>query len=93
MGVISIKGVKWVGDPQVETLQRLTRVETKIDSIEEKLDSVINTREVAVEALQSTKSAHRRLDRIEDNQKWLWRTFAGAFILAITAFIISGGLK
>jgi hypothetical protein len=33
------------------------------------------------------------LDKIEDNQKWLWRTFAGAFVLAIAAFIIAGGLK
>ncbi|MGC6586527.1 hypothetical protein ACPV3A_16365 [Paenibacillus sp. Dod16] len=33
------------------------------------------------------------MDKIEDGQKWLWRTIAGAFVLAIAAFIISGGLK
>lgn len=78
---------------QTEMLQRITRVETKVDNMDEKLDRAIQANETAVEALQSAKSAHHRLDKIEDNQKWLWRTFAGAFILAIAAFIISGGLK
>lgn len=78
---------------QSEMLQRITRVETKVDNMDEKLDRAIQANETAVEALQSAKSAHHRLDKIEDNQKWLWRTFAGAFVLAIAAFIISGGLK
>ncbi|MNW48035.1 hemolysin XhlA [compost metagenome] len=76
-----------------EVLQRITRVETKVDTMDEKLDRAIMANETAVEALTSAKSAHHRLDRIEDNQKWLWRTFAGAFIVAIAAFIIAGGLK
>lgn len=78
---------------QVEMLQRITRVETEVVSMNEKLDRAINVNETAIEASQSAKSAHHRLDKIEDNQKWLWRTIAGAFVLAITAFIISGGLK
>lgn len=78
---------------QTELLQRMTRVETKVDNMDEKLDRAISANETAVEALQSAKSAHHRLDKIEDNQKWLWRTFAGAFVLAIAAFIIAGGLK
>ncbi|PZM61841.1 hemolysin XhlA family protein [Paenibacillus dendritiformis] len=78
---------------QTEMLQRMTRVETKVDNMDEKLDRAILASETAVEALQSAKSAHHRLDRIEDGQKWIWRTFAGAFVLAIAAFIITGGLK
>ncbi|WP_374018992.1 hemolysin XhlA family protein [Paenibacillus thiaminolyticus] len=81
------------GDLQAETLQRMTRVETKVDNMDEKLDRAILASETAVEALQSAKSAHHRLNKIEDNQKWIWRTFAGAFVLAIAAFIITGGLK
>lgn len=76
-----------------EVLQRMTRVETKVDEMDEKLDRAIRANETAVQALESSKSAHRRLDRIEDNQKWLWRTFAGAFLVAAAAFVISGGLK
>lgn len=78
---------------QTEMLQRMTRVETKVDNMDEKLDRAILASETAVEALQSAKSAHHRLNKIEDNQKWIWRTFAGAFVLAIAAFIITGGLK
>lgn len=78
---------------QSEILQRTTRVETTMESMNEKLDKAISVNETAVEALASTRSAHKRLDRIENNQTWLWRTFAGAFVLAIAAFIIAGGLK
>ncbi len=80
-------------DTQAEVLQRVTRVETKVDGMDSKLDRAIQANETAVEALSSAKSAHHRIDKIEDNQKWLWRTFAGAFILAAVAFVISGGLK
>lgn len=76
-----------------EVLQRITRLETKVDEMDEKLDRAIRANETAVEALQSSKAAHHRLDRIEDNQKWLWRTIAGAFLVAAVAFVISGGLK
>ncbi|NOU95577.1 hemolysin XhlA [Paenibacillus sp. LMG 31456] len=63
-------------DETGEILQRLTRVETK-------LDLMINARDIANEALQSTKAAHKRLDTLEENQTWLWRT-------AIAALIVGG---
>ncbi|KZS45688.1 hypothetical protein AWU65_07065 [Paenibacillus glucanolyticus] len=78
---------------QTEMLQRITRVETKVDNMDEKLDRAINANETAIKALHEAETAHDRLDKIEDGQKWLWRTFAGAFVLAIAAFIIAGGLK
>lgn len=78
---------------QTEMLQRITRVEEKVNNMSEKIDRAIKANETAVEALSSAKSAHHRLDKIEDGQKWLWRTFAGAFVLAIAGFILSGGLK
>ncbi|NWL90464.1 hypothetical protein DMN77_23210 [Paenibacillus sp. 79R4] len=81
-------------DPvQAETLQRITRVEEKVNGMNEKLDRAITANETAVEALTSARSAHKRIDKIENSLTWLWRTFAGAFILAIAGFIISGGLK
>lgn len=75
-----------------EVLQRITRVETKVDEMDSKLDRAIRANETAVEALASAKSAHHRLDKIEDNQKWLWRTLAGAVLVAAAGFIIAGGL-
>ncbi|WP_028562258.1 hemolysin XhlA family protein [Paenibacillus pinihumi] len=80
-------------DTQTEVLQRITRVETLVASMDTKIDRAINANETAVAALESSKSAHKRLDKIEDNQKWLWRTIGGAVLLAIVGFILSGGLK
>lgn len=68
-------------DAQTEILQRLTRVETK-------LDMQLNAKDIANEALISSKSAHHRLDKIDDTQKWLWRTVGGAVIATIIAFIV-----
>ncbi|MGE7828954.1 hemolysin XhlA family protein [Paenibacillus sp. NPDC093718] len=56
-----------------EILQRLTRVETKIDLM-------INAKDVATEALQSTKSAHQRLDRIDKIIFWAGTTIIGAVV-------------
>lgn len=67
-----------------EILQRLTRVETK-------LDMMINARDIAQEALQSTKVAHHRLDKIDKTLFWLFTTFGAAFIIALVAFVIKGG--
>lgn len=78
---------------QSEILQRMTRVETTTESMNEKLDRAISANETAVAALESAKSAHHRLNKIENTQTWLWRTFAGAFVLAAAAFVIAGGLK
>ena len=35
----------------------------------------------ATEALQSTKSAHKRLDKVESNNTWLWRTVIAALVV------------
>ncbi|URJ42217.1 hemolysin XhlA family protein [Paenibacillus polymyxa] len=74
---------------QTEMLQRMTRVETKVDNMDEKLDRAITANETAVEALQSAKSAHHRLDKIEDGQKWLWRTISGTIITAVIAALFA----
>ncbi|WP_042165512.1 hemolysin XhlA family protein [Paenibacillus gorillae] len=74
-------------------LQRITRVETKVDNMDSKLDRAINANENAVAARESAASAHKRIDKIEDNQKWLWRTIGGTVLVAIVGFILAGGLK
>jgi len=76
-----------------DVLQRITRVETKLDTMDSKLDRAISASETAVQALEQAKSAHKRLDKMEDNQRWLWRTLAGAVLVAVTTFILTGGLK
>lgn len=56
-----------------ELIISLTRLETKIDMLG-------NVREVAVEAQQSVKSAHLRLDRLDKIVFWLGTTVIGAVI-------------
>lgn len=81
-----------MNDVQGETLQRLARMETKVDNMDEKLDRAISASETAVAALASAKSAHHRLDKMESSQQWVWRTIAGTVITVIIAAII-GAIK
>ncbi|MDC0761709.1 hemolysin XhlA family protein [Brevibacillus sp. AG] len=67
----------------IEILQRVTAVETKVDTM-------TNTKDIAIEALQSTKSAHHRLDQVESNQTWLWRTVIAALITGAIALFWKG---
>jgi len=82
-----------MGDMENEMLQRITRVEEKVNNVNEKLDRAINANETAVRALASADSAHHRLNKIEDYQKWMWRTFAAVIIVAVATFVVNGGLK
>lgn len=72
-------------DIQQEILQRLTRVETK-------LDMFASAREVATEALQTAKNAHHRIERIEKIVYWLGTTIIGALLVSLIMFIVKGGL-
>ncbi|ALA44789.1 hypothetical protein ABE82_07520 [Paenibacillus peoriae] len=47
------------------------------------------TRDLAREAMTSTKSAHHRLDRIEEGQKWLWRTVSASAIAVVIGAIVT----
>ncbi|WMT42186.1 hemolysin XhlA family protein [Paenibacillus sp. D2_2] len=37
----------------------------------------------------SARSAHHRLDKIEDAQKWLWRTIAASIITIVVGAILT----
>lgn len=75
---------------EMEVLERLTAIETTLKqqdykAINEKLNDTENR----------SKSNEKRLDKIEDNTRWLWRTVGvsiiGIVISAIVAFIKMGG--
>jgi exonuclease VII small subunit len=66
---------------------RMARMETKLDrmnSVEEKTDKGL---EIANEALQSTRSAHKRLDEVENDIKFLWKTVIGGIITGAIGLI------
>ena len=74
----------------VDIRERLVRVETKIDAqngIREKVDAVETK---IVETEQRSKSNTHRIDKLEDNNRWLWRTVAGIVIAAVMAMAIKG---
>lgn len=72
-------------DINQEILQRITRVETK-------LDIFASAKETANEALQTSKDAHRRIEKIEKMIWFLVSTVLSSLILSIMGFIFKGGL-
>lgn len=69
--------------------ERLVRVETKLDNhngIRERLDTV---EDKAIENESRSKSNCHRIDKLEENNTWLWRTIVGAIICAaVAAFVV-----
>lgn len=76
-----------------EIRERVVRLETKIDAMTDVRVTAEEAKETAHEALQSTRSAHLRINEIADNQRWLWRTLVGAIIAAVIAAVtnLNGG--
>lgn len=76
-------------DINSEILERLVRLETKLDNyngLREKLDITSKNSDIHYERI---KQLDARLIKIEDGQKWLWRTIAGALIMSfLAAYII-----
>ena len=68
--------------------ERLVRVETKIDGMRDVRETAEAAEKTANEAIQSAKSAHRRIDEIGDNQKWLWRTVVGVVLAGVISFFM-----
>lgn len=76
----------------------LARLETKLDAIKDLTKKVEEVDDRAKEALQSTRSAHRRLDDLKaadikallENQTWLWRTVIAALIAGLINLLWKG---
>ena len=65
-----------------EILERVVRIETKIDGYN-------HLREKVEKAYSLAKNNAEDIKEIKDNNKWLWRTIAGALILSALAALIS----
>ena len=66
---------------QQEILERIVRIETKIDGYN-------STREKADMAYTKAMQNEKDITEMKDNLKWLWRTIAGAIILGILGAVI-----
>lgn len=67
---------------QQEILERIVRIETKIDGYN-------STREKADIAYNKACQNEKDITEIKDNQKWLWRTIAGAIVLGLISTLIT----
>ncbi|MEK4712223.1 hemolysin XhlA family protein [Sporosarcina sp. FSL K6-5500] len=72
--------------------ERMVRVETKIDTMTEVQTTADGAKEVANKALESTKSAHRRLDKMDKIIFWASTLIIGAVVLALIATAFKGGV-
>lgn len=72
-----------------EILQRVTRVETKIDSYNGLRDKIDCCETKITETEARSKSNSHRINKVESNLTWLWRTIAGALIVAAIAAYIT----
>lgn len=73
-----------------EIRERVVRVETKIDSMTEVQERAYEAEKTANEAMISTRSAHKRIDKIDKLIFWLSTTVIGAVILAVLTLIFKG---
>ena len=67
---------------EIEVLTRLTKIETMLEDFKG-VENKTN------EAYTLSLSNKRRLDRIEDNNKWLFRTAVGAVITGIIGIVLN----
>ena len=80
-GAILLAGVGRLTVDQDDVLQRLTRVETKLDILIEDKHDTAAALKTANEALEKVNSAHKRLDRIDKIIFWAGTTIIGALIV------------
>ena len=67
---------------EIEVLTRLTKIETMLQDFK-------GVENKSTEAYNLSLSNKQRLDKIEDNNKWLFRTAIGAVITGLIAIILS----
>lgn len=69
---------------QIQVLERLTAIETTLKNQDYR---VIN--ETLNKTENRSKNNEDRLNKMEDNTRWLWRTLAGILITSATYIIFS----
>lgn len=67
---------------EIEVLQRLTKIETMLQDFK-------GVENKSIEAYNLSLQNKQRIDKIEDNNKWLFRTAVGAVITGLIAITLS----
>ena len=67
------------------------KITEKLDGLKQVSSKLEVTEKTASEALNSVKSAHHRIDRIDKMMYWLATTVIGSLITGVILFIVKGG--
>ena len=67
---------------EIEVLTRLTKIETLLEGFKD-------VESKSTEAYNLSVANKQRLDKIEDNNKWLFRTSVGAIITGLIGIILN----
>ena len=67
---------------ELDVITRLTKIETMLEDFK-------GVESKSTEAYNLSKENEKRLDKIEDNNKWLFRTTVGAVITGLIAIALT----
>jgi len=73
----------------IDIRERLVRLETKFDNINDLRGRVDDLETKSTENESRSKSNTHRIDALEANLTWLWRTVVGALIIGGTSALIA----
>lgn len=74
-----------------DVYERLGKIGEKLDGLNHIRDTAIRAEDKADEALSSTKSAHKRLDKIDKIVWWVATTVGGVLLVALVGLVLKGG--
>ena len=67
---------------EIEVLTRLTKIETMLEDFK-------GIEQKSIKAYELSQRNKERLDKIEDNNKWAFRTSVGAIITGLIGIVLS----
>ena len=70
-------------DRTKEILVAIAELQRDIQYMSKQIDKVPEMAESLTRNTESSKSAHLRIDRLEDNNRWAWRSIGGIVIAFI----------
>lgn len=71
-----------------DVVERLVRIETKLDNYEVLREKTEDAKEKADIALSMAKNNEDDIKEIKENQKWTWRTIAGIWV-SVAVYLIT----
>lgn len=72
-----------------EVLERLTKIEVKLDSFDAAKKKTYENENEIIRLKDEVKNQDNRIKTLEDSDKWLHRTTAGAVIASLVAIVFA----